>query len=94
VRRESDVPVLVVGPNDVNGLTTPMTLARSSRPLLDALVSLGALVVMSSLPEFLAMRLLSDPMMEAVVGFGALVGAYLCAHGPDQHGSTTHFVDP
>jgi len=52
VRREPDVSVLLVGTNDVIGVTTPVTLTRSSRALLDALVSLGAPVVMSSLPKF------------------------------------------
>jgi len=75
VRREPDVSVLLVGTNDVIGVTTPVTLARSSRALLDALVSLGAPVVMSSLPEFRAMRLLPHPLMEAVLGYGAVVGA-------------------
>jgi len=75
VRREPDVSVLLVGTNDVTGVTTPVTLARSSRALLDALESLGAPVVMSSLPEFRAMRLVPHPLMEAVLGYGAVVGA-------------------
>jgi lysophospholipase L1-like esterase len=75
VRREPDVSVLLVGTNDVIGVTTPVTLARSSRALLDALVSLGAPVVMSSLPKFRAMRLVPHPLMEAVLGYGAVVGA-------------------
>jgi len=75
VRREPDVSVLLVGTNDVIGVTIPVTLARSSRRLLDALVLLGAPVVMSSLPEFRAMRLVPHPLMEAVLGYGAVVGA-------------------
>lgn len=75
VQREPDVSVLLVGTNDVIGVTTAVKLARSSRLLLDALVSLGAPVVMSSLPEFRAMRLLPHPLMEAVLGYGAVVGA-------------------
>ena len=75
VRRELDVSVLLVGTNDVVGVTTPATLARSSGALLDALVSLGAPVVMSSLPQFRAMRLVPHPLMEAVLGYGAVVGA-------------------
>lgn len=75
LRRPPDVSVLVVGTNDVTGLTTLATLARSSRALLDALESLGAPVVMSSLPEFRAMRLVPHPLMEAVIAYGALVGA-------------------
>ena len=75
VRREPDVSVLLVGTNDVIGITTPATLAHSSGALLDALVSLGAPVVMSSLPKFRAMRLLPHPLMEAVLGYGAVVGS-------------------
>src|SRR5450759_5219767 len=75
VRRELDVSVLLVGTNDVIGVTTPATLARSSRALLDALVSLDAPVVMASLPKFRAMRLVPHPLMEAVLGYGAVVGA-------------------
>jgi lysophospholipase L1-like esterase len=75
VRREPDVSVLLVGTNDVISITTPATLTRSSRALLDALVLLGAPVVMSSLPKFRAMRLLPHPLMEAVLGYGAVVGA-------------------
>jgi lysophospholipase L1-like esterase len=67
VRREPDVSVLLVGTNDVIGVTAPVTLARSSRALLDALVSLGAPVVMASLPKFRAMRLVPHPLMEAVL---------------------------
>jgi lysophospholipase L1-like esterase len=40
VRREPDVSVLLVGTNDVIGVTTPATLTRSSRALLNALVRL------------------------------------------------------
>jgi lysophospholipase L1-like esterase len=75
VRREPDVSVLLVGTNDVIGITTPATLTHSSGALLDALVSLGAPVVMSSLPKFRAMRLVPHPLMEAVLGYGAVVGA-------------------
>jgi lysophospholipase L1-like esterase len=75
VRREPDVSVLLVGTNDVTGVTTPATLARSSRALLDALVSLGAPVVMASLPKFRAMRLVPHPLLEAVLVYGAVVGA-------------------
>ena len=75
VLREPDVSVLVVGTNDVTGLTAPVTLARTSGALLDSLVSLGAPVVMSSLPEFRSMRLLPHPLMEVAIGVGAVVGA-------------------
>ena len=68
VRRELDVSVLLVGTNDVIGVTTPATLTRSSRALLDALVSLGAPVVMSSLPKFRAMRLVPHPLMANPLG--------------------------
>ncbi|HEY3408088.1 MAG TPA: SGNH/GDSL hydrolase family protein [Propionicimonas sp.] len=75
VRRVPDVSVLVIGTNDVTGLTPPATLARLSGALMDALESLGAPVVMSSLPEFRAMSLMPHPLMEAVLGYGAVVGA-------------------
>lgn len=75
VRRAPDVSVLVVGTNDVTHVTAPATLARVSGALLDALEALGAPVVMSSLPEFRAMRLLPHPLMEAALGYGAVVGA-------------------
>lgn len=75
VRRVPDVSVLVVGTNDVTHVTAPATLARMSGVLLDALGALGAPVVMSSLPEFRAMRLLPHPLKEATVGYGAVVGA-------------------
>jgi len=75
VRRAPDVSLLVVGTNDVTHVTSPAAVARMSGALLDALEALGAPVVMSSLPEFRAMRLLPHPLMEAVLGYGAVVGA-------------------
>ncbi len=75
VRQVPDVSVLVVGTNDVTGVTMPVRLARTSRALLDALESLGAAVVMSSLPRFRAMSRLPHPLMEVVIGYGAVVGA-------------------
>jgi lysophospholipase L1-like esterase len=75
VRHTPNVSVLMVGTNDVTGVTPPARLARSARALLDALVSLGAPVVMSSLPHFRAMRLVPHPLMEAVLVYGAVVGA-------------------
>jgi len=75
VRRRPDVSVLVVGTNDVTGVTPPARLARSSRALLDALESLGAPVVMSNLPEFRAMRLVPHPLLEAILSYAAVVGA-------------------
>lgn len=88
VRHTPDVSVLVVGTNDVTAVTAPATLARSSNVLLDGLVSLGAPVVMSSLPEFRAMKLLPHPLMEAVLGYGAVVGAvqqHAAAQTPGVH---------
>ena len=70
-----DVSVLLVGTNDVIDMTTRATLIHSSTALLDALVSLGAPVVMSGLPKFRAMRLLPHPLKAAVLGYGAMVGA-------------------
>ncbi|MHB1063864.1 MAG: SGNH/GDSL hydrolase family protein [Georgenia sp.] len=74
VRRAPDVSVVVVGTNDVTHVTTPAALARMSGALLDALGTLGAPIVMSSLPQFRAMRLLPHPLMEAALGYGAVVG--------------------
>ncbi|MBI4901379.1 MAG: SGNH/GDSL hydrolase family protein, partial [Actinobacteria bacterium] len=73
--RDHDVSVLVVGTNDVTGVTAPTRLAQSTRALLDALESVGAAVVMSTLPRFRAMRLLPHPLMEVAIGYGALVSA-------------------
>lgn len=75
VRHPPDVSVLVVGMNDVMGVTRPARLAHASRALLDALESLGASVVMSGLPRFSAMSRLPHPLMEVVIGYGAVVGA-------------------
>ena len=75
VRHPPDVSILVVGTNDVTGATMPRRLSRASRALLDALESLGASVVMSSLPRFRAMRRLPHPLMEVAIGYGAVVGA-------------------
>ena len=75
VQHVPDVSVLVVGTNDVTGVTMPARLARASRALLDALESLGSSVVMSTLPRFRAMRRLPHPLMEVVSGYGAVVGA-------------------
>jgi lysophospholipase L1-like esterase len=51
-----DVVVLLVGANDVTHLTRPRQLAEDTANLLARLHRLGAPVVMSSLPEFEAMR--------------------------------------
>ena len=67
VRRVPDVSVVVVGTNDVTGITPPSTLVRLSGALLDALESLGAPVVMSSLPEFRAMRLMPHHAQDATI---------------------------
>jgi lysophospholipase L1-like esterase len=75
VRRTPDVSVLVVGTNDVTGLTPAPMLSRSLGALLDALVDLGAPVVMSSLPEFRAMRLVPHPLMEALLVYASVVAA-------------------
>jgi lysophospholipase L1-like esterase len=71
--RDTAVSVLVVGTNDVIHLTQPARLARHSGELLDALVGLGAPVVMSSLPEFRAMRALPQPLRCAVHGYSRLI---------------------
>lgn len=72
---DTDVSVVLVGTNDVTNRTPPARLARHSGELLDALVGLGAPVVMSGLPEFRAMRALPYPLRGAVHGYGGLMGA-------------------
>ena len=91
VRRQPDVSVLLVGTNDVIGITNPATLTHSYRALLDALVSLGAPVVMSSLPKFRAMRLVPHPLIDAVSGYGALVGVVQRRAAAPR--PLVHFVD-
>jgi lysophospholipase L1-like esterase len=71
--RGTAVSVLVVGTNDVIHMTRPARLARHSGELLDALAGLGCPVVMSSLPEFRAMRALPEPLRSAVHGYGVLI---------------------
>ncbi|NMM35283.1 MAG: SGNH/GDSL hydrolase family protein [Phycicoccus sp.] len=71
--RGTAVSVLVVGTNDVIHMTRPARLARYSGELLDALVGLGGPVVMSSLPEFRAMRALPEPLRSAMHGYGLLI---------------------
>ncbi|WP_448072925.1 SGNH/GDSL hydrolase family protein [Georgenia yuyongxinii] len=73
VRRVPDVSVLTVGTNDVTHLTSLPALVRSSRDLLDALLALGAPVVMSSLPEFRAMRAVPRPLRDVARARGGLV---------------------
>ena len=75
VRRTPDVSVLVVGTNDVTGVIPAPVLARSLGALLDALVDVGGPVVMSSLPEFRAMRLVPHPLREAVLAYASVVTA-------------------
>jgi lysophospholipase L1-like esterase len=75
VRRTPDVSVLVVGTNDVIHATPPLVLTRISQAMLDALETIGAPVVMSSLPEFRAMVALPSPVMSVARGYGGLVGA-------------------
>ena len=55
-RSRPDVVVLMVGTNDVTHPTTTWFLADETGALLSRLQDLGAPVVMSSLPEFRAMR--------------------------------------
>jgi lysophospholipase L1-like esterase len=73
VGRRPDISVLLVGTNDVTHLALLRPLARRFGRLLDALVDLGAPVVVCSLPEFRAMRALPYPLRGAARGYGALV---------------------
>lgn len=72
-RGGADVSVLLVGTNDVTHVTPLHRLARGSDALLDALLNLGAPVVMSGLPEFRALRAVPHPLREAAIAYGALV---------------------
>ena len=88
---DTDVSVLLVGTNDVTNRNPPARLARHSGELLDALVGLGAPVVMSGLPEFRAMRAMPYPLRSAVHGYGRLMGAAQ-RHAASQRASV-HLVD-
>lgn len=73
VRHAPDVSVVVVGTNDVTHLTSLLALARSSAELFSALADQRAPVVVSSLPEFRAMRLLPNPLSAAARSYSGLV---------------------
>lgn len=73
MRHAPDVSVVVVGTNDVTHLTSLLPLARSSAELFSALADQRAPVVVSSLPEFRAMRLLPNPLSAAVRSYSGLV---------------------
>ncbi len=73
LRRVPDVSVLVVGTNDVTHMARLDTLQRETEVLLDALTASGRSVVMSSLPEFWAMRALGHPLRAMAHGYGSLV---------------------
>lgn len=68
-----DLSVLVVGTNDVTHLTPPAALARTTSELFSALTRKGAPVVVSSLPEFRAMRVLPHPLLAAACAYASLV---------------------
>jgi len=68
-----DVCVLLVGTNDVTHVTPLRRLARGSDALLEALLNLGAPVVMSGLPEFRALRAVPHPLRAAAIAYGELV---------------------
>lgn len=67
-----DVVVLLIGANDVTHLTRTRQLAEDTANLLARLHRLGAPVVMSSLPEFGAMRLV-PAVLRAVLRLRAVV---------------------
>jgi hypothetical protein len=72
-RRRPDVSVLLVGTNDAINLPWLQPLARHFGKLLDALVNLGAPVVVCRRPEFRAMRARRYPILGVARGYGALV---------------------
>ncbi|OZB87583.1 MAG: hypothetical protein B7X41_12595 [Microbacterium sp. 14-71-5] len=73
LRQDPDVSVLVVGTNDVTHMARLDSLQRETEALLDALTGSGRPVVMSSLPEFRAMRALGHPLRGVAHGYGSLV---------------------
>lgn len=87
-----DVVVLVVGANDVTHLTRTRQLAEDTANLLARLHRLGAPVVMSSLPEFEAMR--SVPVvLRAVLRLRAVVVRRVHVRAVLDAGSGVDLVD-
>ena len=80
VRREPDVSVLLVGTNDVIGVTTPATLTRSSRALLNVLVRLVD-VVGAVGSEFVNDEALmsADSFHPSAAGYGRIADALVPA---------------
>lgn len=73
LRRPVDAVVLVVGTNDVTHLTPLSTLGRTTAELFAALTADGTPLVVCSLPEFRAMKVLPNPLMAVASGYAALV---------------------
>lgn len=69
----ADGVVLLVGTNDIVHRTPLPVLRRDTGALLDALGAVGAPVVMSSLPDFRAMRAMPRPLRGAVAAYGRAV---------------------
>ena len=80
MRREPDVSVLLVGTNDVIGVTTPATLTRSSRALLNVLVRLVD-VVGAVGSEFVSDEgmMSADSFHPSAAGFGRIADALVPA---------------
>ncbi len=72
VTRRPDLTVLLVGTNDVTHLAAPRGVTRVTAALLAELVELGSPVVMSSLPEFGAMRAV-PPVVRALLQVEAVL---------------------
>lgn len=73
VRTTPDAVVLVVGTNDVTHLTPLGALGRTTAQLFAELTADGSPLVVSSLPEFRAMRVLPNPLMAAARSYAGLV---------------------
>lgn len=87
-----DVVILLVGTNDVTHLTPARQLADDTAYLLDRLHRLGAPVVMSSLPEFGAMRAV-PAVLRAVLRFRAVAVRRIHVRAALDAGRGVHLVD-
>lgn len=91
VQRRPDFVVLLVGTNDVTHLTPASALARDTASLVSVLSDLGVPVVVSSLPEFRAMRAV-PPIVRAILGYKAARLRKIQRRAV-RDGSNVHLVD-
>ena len=86
-----DVVVLMVGTNDVTHLTPIWRLEKDTESLLERLGDLGAPVVMSSLPEFRAMR--AVPPFPRALAEGRAAQVRIVQRGATRAVGAVGFVD-